>query len=56
MVVQPVSDIFFNQERLAVAIRRLWRRVVGHSHFLGAAQAVGSSIKVGTRIFSIVGD
>lgn len=55
MVAQPVSDMFFSHDRLAVAIKRLWRRVVGHSHFLGTAQAVGRSIKVGMRIFSIVG-
>lgn len=37
-----------------MAIKRLWRRVVGHSHFLGAAHVTGISIKVGMRIFSIV--
>lgn len=54
-MLHPVSDIFFNQDRLAVAIKRLWRRVVGHSHFLGATHVTGISIRVGTRIFSIVG-
>jgi hypothetical protein len=28
---------------------------VGHSHFAGVSQAVGTSISVGIRIFSIVG-
>lgn len=36
-------------------MRRLWPRVSGQSHLAGAAQAVGISISVGTRIFSIVG-
>lgn len=54
MAAHPVSDIFFNHDRLAVAITRLCSNVVGHSHFLGVSQVVGTSIKVGIRIFSIV--
>lgn len=51
----PVSDVFFNHERLAKAIKRLWSRVVGHNHLVGVIQAVGISIIVGIRIFSIGG-
>lgn len=29
--------------------------MVGHNHFAGASQVVGTSISVGMRIFSIVG-
>lgn len=54
-LVQPVSDVLWSQVRLARAIMRLWRRLVVHSHFVGASQAVGRSIKVGIKIFSIVG-
>lgn len=39
--------------RLANAITRLWRRVVGHSHFEGTSQVVGISIIVGIKIFNI---
>lgn len=53
-MVHPVSEMFFNQWRLAVAISKLCKRVADHSHFLGAAQIVGTSIKVGIKIFSIV--
>lgn len=53
--VQPVSDIFLSQVRLASAIVRLWRRVVGHSHLAGVIQAVGMSIMVGIKIFNIGG-
>jgi len=52
--VQPVSDRLSSQVRLASAIMRLWARVVGHSHFAGTIQVVGTSISVGIRIFSIV--
>lgn len=51
---QPVSDVFFSQVRLASAMTRLWERVVGHNHLAGVSQAVGRSIRVGIRIFSIV--
>lgn len=34
---------------------KLWARVVGHNHLGGVNQAVGTSIRVGMRIFSIVG-
>lgn len=51
---QPNSDAFFSQVRLARAIMRLCTRVVGQSHLAGAPQAVGISIRVGIRIFSIV--
>lgn len=54
--VQPVSDRLSNQVRLASAIIRLWARVVGHSHFRGVNHVVGTSMSVGIRIFSIVGD
>lgn len=47
--------MFFNQDRLINAMIRLWARVVGHSHFLGVAQVVGISIKVGISSFNIVG-
>lgn len=52
----PVSDEFFSHDRLMSAINRLWSRVVGHSHLVGVNQAVGISIIVGMRIFSIGGD
>ena len=51
---QPVSDKFSSQVRLASAMMRLWARVVGHNHFDGTIQVVGTSISVGMRIFSIV--
>ena len=51
-----MSDRFLSQSRLAKAIIKLWDRVVGHSHFAGDNQAVGTSIKVGIKIFSIVVD
>lgn len=53
-VDQPVSAIFFNQERLATAITRLWRRAVDQRYIGLMSQAVGISISVGIRIFSIV--
>ena len=53
---QPVSDMFFNQERLIRAIIRLCASVVGHSHLAGVSQAVGTSISVGISTFSIVAD
>ena len=56
MVDQPVSMVFFNQERLNSAIIILWARVVGQSHLEGVNQVVGTSIRVGMRIFSIVED
>lgn len=52
--VQPVSDRFSSQVKLAKAMTRLWARVVDHSHFAGVSQIVGMSIRVGMRIFSIV--
>lgn len=52
---QPVSDRFFNQVRLTSAITRLCISVVGHSHLAGVNQVVGTSIRVGIRIFNIVG-
>ena len=55
-VDQPVSMVFFSQERLKSAIIILWARVVGQSHLEGVSQAVGTSMRVGTRIFSIVED
>lgn len=50
----PVSVEFFSQVMLKIAIVRLWTRTVGQSHFEGVYQAVGTSIIVGSRIFSIV--
>lgn len=41
--------------RLARAIIRLWSKAVGHSHLVGDNQMVGMSIRVGIKIFSIVG-
>lgn len=38
------------------AIIRLCRSVVGHNHLAGTIQIVGTSIRVGIKIFSIVGD
>lgn len=52
---QPVSDRFFNQVRLKRAITKLWARVEGQSHLGEESQVVGASIRVGIRIFSIVG-
>lgn len=54
-VDQPVSVKFSSQVRLANAITRLCARVAGHSHLAGTAQAVGTSISVGIKIFSIAG-
>ena len=52
---QPVSDVFFNQVRLASAMIRLWDRAADHNHLAGVSQAVGRSMRVGIKIFSIVG-
>lgn len=52
---QPVSDRFLSQVRLNRAIMKLWERVEGQSHLAGESQVVGTSIRVGIRIFSIVG-
>lgn len=52
---QPVSEALFSQTRLIKATVRLWRRVAGHSHLAGVNQAVGRIMRVGIRIFSIVG-
>lgn len=52
-VDQPVSNAYFSHERLISAINMLWARVVGQSHLAGVNQAVGTSIKVGMRTFSI---
>lgn len=54
-VVHPVSEVFFNQVKLAVAISRLWRRLEGHNHLLGVSHVVGIISRVGMRIISIVG-
>lgn len=51
---QPVSDMFWSQDRLISAIIRLCVRAVGHSHLAGASQVVGTSMSVGIRIFSTV--
>ena len=51
--VQPVSDKFSSQVRLARAMRRLWVRVIDHNHLAGVSHVVGKSINVGIRIFSI---
>lgn len=53
---QPVSDRLSSQVRLASAMIRLCARVEGHNHFGLTNQAVGTSMSVGIRIFSIVGD
>lgn len=53
-VDQPVSIACFNHERLISAISILWVRVVDQSHLAGVSQAVGISIRVGMRTFSIV--
>ena len=51
---QPVSERFFNQERLKSAIIRLWRRAVGHNHLAGVSHVVGTRRIVGMRIVNIV--
>lgn len=51
--VHPVSEGVLSQERLARAIIKLCARVAGHNHLLGVAQMVGTSMRVGRRIFSI---
>lgn len=53
--VHPVSEMFFSQVRLIVAINRLWKRLAGHNHLWGTNHAVGIINRVGMRIFSIVG-
>lgn len=53
--VQPVSAVQLSQVRLNRAMIRLCVTVAVHSHFLGVSQVVGKSIRVGIRIFSIVG-
>lgn len=35
---------------------KLWAKVVGHSHLAGVNQVVGTSMRVGIKIFSIVED
>lgn len=50
---QPISVFHLNQNRLIVAMRRLWIEVVVHNHFLWESQVVGSSMIVGIRIFNI---
>ena len=52
----PVSVVLLNHVRLISAIIILCPRVEVHSHLAGTSQAIGMSIKVGKRIFSIVGD
>lgn len=55
-VDQPVSMACFSHERLISAISMLWPSVVGHSHLAGVNQVVGTSIKVGRRIFNTAVD
>lgn len=52
---QPTSERLISQVRLIRAMIKLWRRVVGHNHWEGTSQVVGTSIRVGRRIFSTVG-
>lgn len=54
MKPHPVSAVFVNKRRLNMEIRRLWARVVGHSHLGLVLQVVRVSIIVGAKIFSIV--
>lgn len=54
-MVQPASVMLFSQVRLTSAITILCPRVVVHSHLAGTSQAVGISMRVGKRTFSIVG-
>lgn len=49
-----MSNRFFSQVKLMRAIIRLCISEVGHNHLAGVSQAVGISIIVGIRIFSIV--
>lgn len=52
---QPVSEGCLSQDRLIRAIIKLCVSVVGQSHLAGTRLAVGRSIRVGMRIFSIAG-
>lgn len=45
---------FISNGRLASAIIKLWRVVVGQSHLAGTIQVTGTSMKVAIRISSIV--
>lgn len=54
--VQPDSEGKLSHVRLVNAMQKLWASAVGHNHFGRASQIVGRSMKVGRRIFSIVGD
>lgn len=53
--VQPVSDIFFTQVRLNVAIRKLYDSVEDHNQDIFDNQVSGINISVGIRIFIIGG-
>lgn len=53
-LAHPVSARFFSHERLATAMTRLCRSVVGHNHLAGVSHVVGTSMSVGIKIFSIV--
>lgn len=54
MTDQPVSIVVFSQARLANAMSMLWAKVVGHNHLGEANHVVGTSMRVGMRIFNIV--
>lgn len=53
-LAQPVSPGFFIQARLIVAMRRLLKVVVCQIHFDWESQVTGISMRVGSKIFSIV--
>lgn len=52
---QPVSERFFSHERLIREMQKLYNKVMGHSQLGLSSQAVGISINVGIRTFSIGG-
>ena len=51
----PVSERFFNQERLIREMQKLYIKLMGQSQLRLSNQAVGISMSVGIRIFSIGG-
>lgn len=52
---QPVSERFFSHERLIKEMQKLYNKLMGQSQLGLSSQAVGISISVGIRIFSIGG-
>lgn len=50
----PVSEMFFNHDKLTKEMQKLCVKVVGHNQVGLVSQAVGISISVGIKIISIV--